>query len=164
MKRLIVTLAALALVIGACSPRDESESRGGPLTRLAEPEDALSEPLMVALAQARNFHHKADVLLQQGKLDDAVAAVRAILTIDFPADTPESEEVILDAHARLAKLLVSTGQVDEALAVVDAGATLLDESDADGARAARVEAITAYDRSIAINQALMKQLAAEGQR
>ncbi len=151
----------------------------------------LGEPLLIALAQARNYHHKADVQLKQANIDDAIASVRAILAVPFPEGAPEAEDVRLDARARLAKLLNVKGAVDEAMSVVDAGiasterrsfflanlytvrgevfearANILDEDespDADArARAARMSAIEAFDRSIEINAELQRALMNEG--
>ena len=188
---LLIVGAALAL---ACA-RDED--RGGrSVTRITASDErdrdrqAIDEPLMIALSQAKNFHHKARVYMSDGKLDDATAAVRAILSIRFPAGAPEAEDVRLDARALLAKLLLGQGQVDAAMTVVEEGlatvsrdsfflanlytvkgevlqaqATALDSSGvaADHARAVtlRQQAIIALDRSIAINTALQAALMEE---
>ena len=188
---LLIVGAALAL---ACA-RDED--RGGrSVTRITASDErdrdrqAIDEPLMIALSQAKNFHHKARVYMSDGKLDDATAAVRAILSIRFPAGAPEAEDVRLDARALLAKLLLGQGQVDAAMTVVEEGlatvsrdsfflanlytvkgevlqaqATALDSSGvaAEHARAVtlRQQAIIALDRSIAINTALQAALMEE---
>lgn len=189
MKRIIsLGLLLVGLLLSAtCSPGQSSQPDR--VTELAAPDPALGEPLMVALAQARNFHHKADVLLAEARLDDAASALRQILVIPFPPGAPEAEDVLFDARARLAKLLVSRGAIDEALAMVDQGiasasrpsfflanlytargevlearAQLADGSDPSAAKAARLQAIAAFDQSISINEALMKQLADEAHR
>lgn len=175
-------VAALALVValGSCTGGRDDE-RG--VTALPEAEDALDEPLMIALAQARNYHHKADVLLAEARLDDAIGALRELLAIRFPAGAPEADDVVHDARARLAKLLVTKGAIDEALAVVDAGLAgaprpsfflanlhtargeVLEAhaqlATGDAARAARRQAIEAFDRSIAINRDLLRGLVDE---
>jgi tetratricopeptide (TPR) repeat protein len=186
------TLAILAIggVLGAgagamsCA-RSDDDPRGS-ATRLADPTDAVSQDLMVALAQAKNFHHKAKVYMSDGNLPEAVAAVRQILAIQFPQAAPEAEDVRLDARALLAKLLVGQGKVDEAMRVVEEGiaaasrdsfflanlytvkgevleaqGALADDGSTDGkARAAERKraAISAYDKSISINEQLQKQL------
>ena len=188
-----ITAAVLALAAGfaagalSCATRDDD--RTSPSTRLTEPEDAVSQDLMVALGQAKNYHHKAKLYMGDGQLDAAIASVRQILSIQFPNGAPEAEDVRLDARALLAKLLVSQGKLDEASHVVDEGlaaatrdsfflanlytvrgevltaqadaaAQNKDES-ADGKlRAAdlRKAAITAYDKSNSIDEALQKQL------
>jgi tetratricopeptide (TPR) repeat protein len=185
-------IVALALAIGlgalavSCATRGDDD-RGGASTRLTEPEDAVSEDLMIALGQAKNYHHKAKVYMSDGNLNEAVASVRQILAIQFPAGAPEAEDVRLDARALLAKLLVSQGKVDEAMRVVDEGiaaatrdsfflanlhtvrgevleaqAALADDGTADGktrAADARKAAIAAYDKSISINEQLQKRAA-----
>lgn len=173
--------------LGACSMTGEPDRAPSaterPVTALAQPVPALGEPLMISLAQARNYHHKADVLLREARLDQAIAALRQILSIPFPPGAAEGEDVALDARARLAKLLVTAGRLDEAMTVVDEGtatarrssfflanlytargevlearAQVLDGSDGVAAKAARIGAIEAFDRSIAINRVLMGQL------
>jgi tetratricopeptide (TPR) repeat protein len=187
---LIAALFALSLIAGiGCTAEEPLPTPNQPVTKLATPKDVLNEPLMVALAQAKNFHHKADVYLKDAQLDEAIAAVRHILAIDFPA-APEGEDVMLDARARLAKLLVTKGELDEAMSIVDDGigntkresfflanlytvrgevhearAVTLDESKGqaavEAARAARKEAIVAFDKSIEINKALLRSLPRE---
>ena len=188
---LLIVGAALAL---ACARDDDRGDRS--VTRITASDErdrdrqAIDEPLMIALSQAKNFHHKARVYMSDGKLDDATAAVRAILGIRFPAGAPEAEDVRLDARALLAKLLLGQGQVDAAMTVVEEGlatvsrdsfflanlytvkgevlqaqATALDSSGvaAEHARAVtlRQQAIIALDRSIAINTALQAALMEE---
>jgi len=183
-------LAIVALVLGAAvscvsCARNDDEPRGG-ATRLTDPTDAVSEDLMVALAQAKNYHHKAKVYTSDGNLGEAIAAVRQILAVPFPQGAPEAEDVRLDARALLAKLLVGQGKLDEATRVVEEGlaaatrdsfflanlytvkgevleaqAQVADDGSAEGkARAddAKRRAIAAYDKSIAINEELQKQL------
>jgi tetratricopeptide (TPR) repeat protein len=185
---LVAGLALAAVVATSCGNPDDATESSARVTALPGPDEALSEPLMLALAQARNYHHKADVLLREARVDEAAAALRQILSIPFPPGAPEAEDVLLDARARLAKLLTSGDQpeVADALAVVDQGiaaarrpsfflanlytargevlevsAERLAERDPAAARAARVQAIEAFDRSIEINEALMRKLIRE---
>ena len=183
---------ALLLSVAACGARgeDEASQRGADhdrVTKLAEPRTALSEKLMVTLALAKNHHHKADVYLKQARIEDAVAEVKKILTIDFDRDSAEGEDVMLDARARLAKLLITQGALDEAMRTIDEGiagtqrqsffvanlhsvrgevfearAVALDDSDPDAAKRARHDAIRAFDRSIDIDKALLEELAERG--
>jgi tetratricopeptide (TPR) repeat protein len=119
---------ALALILGlgaglgGCSPdRDSGPERS--VTALPDPDqgEPLSEELMLALSLAKNYHHKADVLAQEARMDESAEALRQILAIRFPADAPEAEDVRLDARARLAKLLAAQGRIDEAVRVVEDG-------------------------------------------
>jgi tetratricopeptide (TPR) repeat protein len=185
-------LVALAAGLGALTPSCTSGGDDAPArsaTRLPEPDDAVSEDLMIALAQAKNFHHKAKVYMSDGNFAEATASVRQILAIQFPAGAPEAEDVRLDARALLAKLLVGQHQLDEAMRTVDEGiasasrdsfflanlytvrgevleaqADAADATTADGktrAAEARRAAIVAYDKSISINKALQQRLIEE---
>jgi hypothetical protein len=187
-------LGGLAVVAGGCSHGDDGDS-GRSVTRITSPEERdrdqpIDEALMLALSQAKNFHHKARVYMTDGKLDEATAAVRAILSIRFPNGAPEAEDVRLDARALLAKLLLGQGLVDQSMTIVDEGlaaptresfflanlytvkgeilqaqAAALDGTGSadDHARAItlRQQAIVALDRSIQINTALQQALMEE---
>ncbi len=181
---LILGIAIGITGLAACS--SERDASTPSQTRLAEPTDVIDEELMLALAQAKNFHRKAKVYMSDGNLVAATASVRQILSLRFPTGAPEAEDVRADARALLAKLLVSQGQIEEAMRTVQEGlaqsqresffvanlhtvqgeihearAAVLDaEGEASKAKAAdeRRAAITAYDRSIEINVKLQKQL------
>jgi len=153
-------------------------------TELAEPTDVTDRALMIALDEAKNFHHKAKVYMSDGNLAAATASVRQILSLHFPPGAPEAEDVQLDARALLAKLLVSQGQLEDAMRIVDAGIALSTrksfflanlytvkgeihearalQADAAGDKATgdaeRRAAITAFDQSIQIDDMLQKQL------
>ena len=179
--------AALGLGIGAACSTDTGAPPAGSVTKVPEPSDvagdAISQELMIALAQAKNYHHKAKVYMSDGNLAAATAAVRQILSLRFPAGAPEAEDVWLDARALLAKLLVSQSQLDEAATVVAEGLAQASresffaanlhtvQGEIHEARAAQLDAakdpraadekraaIAAYDRSIQINAALQKRL------
>ena len=153
------------------------------MTRLPAPESVLSEELMLPLHQAKNLHRVADVYLQNGKVAEATESVRKILSLQFPDGAPEGEDVKLDARARLAKLLIPQGKLDEALKVLDDGingstresfflsnvytvkgevlqaiAATLDDTDKEAAARHRVQAIDALETSIHIDRRLQTQL------
>jgi len=189
-------LALGALATAACSTERDagSSARTGeaaprPATRLTDPADAdaelIGQDLLVALAQAKNFHHKAKVHMTDGNLPAAVASVRQILSLAFPRGAPEADDVRNDARALLAKLLISQGQLDEAARTVaeglaqsqresffvanlytvqgeihEARAAALDASEPGNAAATgeRHAAIESYDHSIQINERLQKKL------
>jgi hypothetical protein len=143
----------------------------------------IDERLLSCLEEARAWQHRADIHLADGALTDAITDVEQVLRISFPGGAPEGEEARLDAHARLAKLLLSTGDEKRALAEVAAGRseatfdsfyrahveTVAGEIfeararglDADAAKAARKEALAAYERSIDINKRVQARLAKE---
>ena len=177
-------LLLVVMIVTACScsqqEREPAPSITQSATRTAEPSDVIDQKLMVALSQAKNFHHKAKVYMSDGKLDDAIASVREILSLQFPADAPEAEDVRDDARALLAKLLVGKGELDEAMRVVTEGlaaspresffvANLYTvQGEIHEARAAQLQgaqaadekraAIASYDKSIEIDARIQKKL------
>lgn len=185
----VVALLALAALV-ACDTSDDGRAAtppAGRVTQVTQPEDGIDQPLMIALSQAKNFHHKAKVYMSDGKPDLAIAAVRGVLAVTFPAGAPEAEDVRADARALLAKLLLAQGQPDAAMSEIDAGlaaatresffvanlytvrgeileaqAAKLDGAtapdDVTRSRELKRQAIVAYDKSIAINEALQRQL------
>ena len=179
-----VLLTIANIVFFVVQLRDDARGDDRSVTRVAEPEEVIGEELMLALAQAKNFHHKAKVYMTDGNFTEATAAVRQILSLRFPANAPEAEDVRNDARAMLAKLLVAQEQLEEAMRTVSEGiaqssresffvANLYTvQGEIHEARAAKHDragekatadderraAIKAYDRSIQINEALQKKL------
>jgi hypothetical protein len=176
-------LLTIANVIAFVATRDSGSTQPA-VTRVAEPDEVIGQELMMALAQAKNFHHKAKVYMTDGKLPEATAAVRQILSLRFPPNTPEADDVRNDARAMLAKLLVGQNQLEEAMRTVNEGLaqspresffvanlyTVQGEVhearalayDTSGEKAKATEerrsAIAAYDKSIKINEGLLKKL------
>ena len=188
---IVVMLGLLMCVGGTACDRNQTANDNGSKVNArgsAATGPVISEALMLALAQAKNYHHKANVLVADGKPADAIVVVRQILALRFPANAPEADDVRHDARALLAKLLASQGQLDDAMTVIAEGlasatrdsffvanlytvqgelhqarAEVLAKdparkTEADNARRA---AIVAFDRSIQINTVLQQQL--EGQ-
>jgi tetratricopeptide (TPR) repeat protein len=179
-------LIAIVCAIAGCTGGEHSDqpAKGSAVTQLPDPRDVIDEQLMIPLAQAKNFHHKAKVYMSDGNLGEATAAVRQILSLRFPPGAPEADDVRNDARALLAKLLVSQNQLDEAMRTVDEGlaqssresffvANLYTvQGEIHEARAAQLDtgtdkakaveerraAITSYDKSIQINERLQKKL------
>lgn len=173
----------MSLALLACAQRHDEPA---PTTRTAEPSEAIDQDLMIALGQAKNYHHKAKVLMSDGNLVAATAAVRQILSLSFPKGAPEAEDVRNDARALLAKLLLGQGQVEEADRVISEGiaqsardsffkanlytvqgelhearAAAFDATGDAGKASAgdeRHKAIESYDQSIHINEQLQKTL------
>ncbi len=177
-------LIAVIAITGCFACGNDKESP--PTTRTPEPTEVIGQDLMISLSKAKNFHHKARVLMSDGKIPEAIASVREILSLKFPAGAPEAEDVRNDARALLAKLLVGQGQVEEAMTVVTEGigqsqresffvANLYTvKGEVHEARAAALDAsvpanqakivdekraaIEAYDKSNQINTVLQQQL------
>lgn len=166
-----------------------SEREPAPRVTTADPTEVIGDDLMISLSKAKNFHHKARVYMSDGKTDEAIASVREILSLQFPKNAPEAEDVRNDARALLAKLLVGQGKVEDAMTVVTEGiaqsqresffvanlytvkgevhearAALLDANDPN-VKAKIVEekraAIEAYDKSNQINTVLQQTLMEE---
>jgi len=192
MKRtrpLLVIAITVITSLGAASIGCTGDRDPKPTTRTAEPTDVIDQDLMISLSKAKNFHHKARVYMSDGKLVEATAAVREILSLKFPAGAPEADDVRNDARALLAKLLVGQGQIEEAMTVVTEGiaqsqresffvanlytvkgevhearAAALDANDP--ATSARIKdekraAIEAYDKSNQINTLIQQRLMEE---
>lgn len=185
MKKYLMALFALCAVIAITGSLSCGGEKEPPVTtRTADPTEVIGEDLMIALSKAKNYHHKARVYMSDGKIAEAIASVRAILSLEFPAGAPEAEDVRNDARALLAKLLVGQNQIEEAMTVVTEGiaqseresffvanlytvqgeihearALQLDTAN-EKAKAAeeRRAAIGAYDKSIKINETLQKKL------
>src|SRR4051812_41377335 len=105
----------------ACSCSTDKPTEPTPTTHTAEPTDVIDQNLMIALSKAKNFHHKARVYMSDGKIAEAISALREILSLEFPHGAPEAEDVRNDARALLAKLLVSQNNLDEAMRTVQEG-------------------------------------------
>jgi hypothetical protein len=195
MKRLLFAFAVLAAACSSETPTGSKQS----VTRVAEPDDVkaareasgraetlIDQELMIALAQAKNFHHKARVYQSSGQMTDAIDSVRQILTLGFPVGASEADDVRNDARALLGKLLLSQNQLDEAQRVVEEGiaasqresffvanlhtvkgeileerAKVTDATDKPKANELRRAAILAFEKSIQINETLQKQLMEE---
>ncbi|HUJ58560.1 MAG TPA: hypothetical protein VLX92_08710, partial [Kofleriaceae bacterium] len=99
MKYIVLCCALLAAGCSACSSSSDHEPPPG--TRLTEPSDAIDQDLMIALSQAKNFHHKAKVYMSDGNVPAAIASVREILSLKFPPGAPEADDVRADARALL---------------------------------------------------------------
>ena len=80
-----------------------------------------SDELLLALGQVRNFHHKADVQVEDGHPEAAIESLTQALAVPFPPGAPEAEDVRLDTRARIAKLELGLGRVDDAEQVVRGG-------------------------------------------
>jgi predicted negative regulator of RcsB-dependent stress response len=197
-----VAVVLLASLVAGCATREaepdgeertdqagetgESGETQRRVTELVDPNKALTEELLLGLALAKNHHHKADIYLKEGRIDDAVVEVQKVFEVRFPAGSPEGEDVVLDARARLAKLLVTKGAIDQAMEVVDTGiagtrrqsffvanlhavrgevwearAVSIEEEDPGAAKAARHEAIRAFDTAIRIENALLDMVTRE---
>jgi tetratricopeptide (TPR) repeat protein len=137
-------------------------------------EKAANERTLAALLEARELYRKADALAAAGDLDGALRALDEITLVQIPQEAPEREDVALDALAEKSRLLLGAGRVLEAeraarRAVAAAsrdsyflGLAWLRLGDALRAQGRAREAVGAFERSIAVNRAVMDRLAREG--
>jgi tetratricopeptide (TPR) repeat protein len=189
-KYVLLLLLAVTTITGcSCTGDRDKPAEPPPTVKTADPTDVIGQDLMIALSKAKNYHHKARVYMSDGKIAEAIASLREILSLKFPAGAPEAEDVRNDARALLAKLLVSQNQIDEAMRVVQEGiaqsqresffvanlytvkgeahqarADALDANDP--ANKSRIEdekraAIVAFDKSIQISTGLQQRLMEE---
>ncbi len=179
---ILLALVVVACLVAGCAkaPSRARDQRCCP----CKAGQQLDERLMATLASARAHHHQADIYQRQGQADQAMAAVKKILALDLDSRYPEAEEVRLDAAARLAKMMLSREDADQALGLVDGQikgaqresfylsnlhsvrgeilefqAKALDKAgDKDRAKEVSREAIAAFERSIVINKKLQQRL------
>lgn len=113
--RLALGAAALAALLGVtaagatatsgCSRRDGDANEGAAV---------VDTELLAYLSEARALHHQADLRKQGGDVAGAAAAMKRLVAARPPHEgrkTPEVEEVLADAHARLAELELERGDV-----------------------------------------------------
>lgn len=108
LARVLVIAAALGLggagaVAAGCSRKDADDGAA-----------VVDTELLAYLSAARALHHQADLKRQNGDVPGAVLAMQKLLSAPRPHDgrpVPEIEEVLADAHARLAELELERGNV-----------------------------------------------------
>lgn len=174
-QRMLCGLAALlGVLLASC------ERGAGP----AKPANDTQELALLTLSEARALQRRADLLLSDGDVQGAIASVTEVLGLPFPEGMAEADEVKLDARGRLARLHLSQGTaqgVEQALTVIAAGraaskqdsfflsqlellqgealeAKASHASDEATRREAKQEAVSAYDRAIAIDKRLIRVL------
>jgi tetratricopeptide (TPR) repeat protein len=119
MKRLTLLLyplagVALAFVVAAAAAacrNDVGGISGCPSAEVAGP--PVDTQLMAFLSAARALHHEADIKEQSGDDDGAVAALERLARMPAP-QAIEVDEVLADAHARLAELRLRRADLDGA--------------------------------------------------
>ena len=119
---LLVALTALLLALGlgfaatpGCSRHDGSADDGTA---------AVDTEIMAFLSEARALHHQANLAEEGSDLAGAIRAMDRLVTARRPhpeRKTPEVEEVLADAYARLAELRLKKGELDSAAVAVKSG-------------------------------------------
>ncbi len=111
---LAVLVIALAIAIG-CRARDGDEQDRSPVVDME---------LMAFLSEARALHHRANLEEEASNLPGAAAAMQRLVDARRPHEgtkTPEVEEVLADAYARLAELHLRQNALGPAADAVKAG-------------------------------------------
>ena len=111
---LAVLVIALAIAIG-CRGRDGGEQDSAPVVDME---------LMAFLSEARALHHQANLKEEASDLRGAAAAMQRLVEARRPHEgtkTPEVEEVLADAYARLAELHLRQSALGPAADAVKAG-------------------------------------------
>jgi tetratricopeptide (TPR) repeat protein len=78
---------------------------------------AVDTELMAFLSEARALHHEANLREDAGDLPGAIGAMERLVAARRPhpeRPTPEVEEVLADAYARLAELRLKRGELEPA--------------------------------------------------
>lgn len=113
---LFALVVALAIAIPVGCAREGAETNGG-----APPIDT---EVMAFLSEARALHHEANLKEEAGDVPGAVAAMDRLVAARRPhpeTKTPEVEEVLADAYARLAELELKRGGLPAAGKAIDSG-------------------------------------------
>lgn len=103
---------AFLLAAGACSKGRESSA------------DVVDTDLMAYLSQARALHHQANMKEDAKDLPGATDAMRRLVAAGTPHGgraTPEVDEVLADAYARLGELLLRQAALDPAAEAIARG-------------------------------------------
>ena len=117
----LVTLSGLLLLlVVAFAGAPSCTGRAGS----ADDGTAVDTEIMAFLSEARAFHHEANLKEENGDLPGAIGAMERLAAARRPHPgraTPEVEEVLADAYARLAELRLKKGDLDPAAAAVKSG-------------------------------------------
>lgn len=114
MRRLATSFLLALLVLCALACRDPD---GGAAT-------AVDTELMAFLSEARALHHQANLHEDASDLPGAIAAMDRLVAARRPhpeRPTPEVEEVLADAYARLAELRLKRGELEPAGSAIARG-------------------------------------------
>jgi hypothetical protein len=119
--RWLLAVAALSLGLAAC--RSEGATTAGcPSAQPAAP--AIDEAVMAFLSAARALHHEADIRERSGDVQGAIAPLEKLVAMPAPRAV-EVQEVLADAHARLAELRLERQDIEGATRDVEAGLLLV---------------------------------------
>lgn len=185
MKASLLAIGLLGLLGPVTACRDQVAPAGCPSAQPAQP--AIDEAVMAFLSGARALHHEADIHEKDGDVDGAVASLRRLVAMPAPSAV-EVQEVLADAHARLAELELLEGDVAGATRDVEAGLrtvqgptyfrghllevqgrveearanALADAGKSDQAAAAKARALTALEQAVHVQEQVIEHALADG--
>jgi hypothetical protein len=118
---LLASFALTALGLGCRSRERDQESEGNG----AHGAQVVDTDLMAFLSEARALHHQANLKEESGDLAGAAAAMERLTVARRPGDgrSPEVQEVLADAYARLAEIELHRRAWGRALEAVRSGLT-----------------------------------------
>ena len=181
----LVLAIASGGMTGAVACRGDRSPSGCPSAeRAAAPVDAA---LMAFLSAARALHHEADLRQGAGDLAGAIASLERLLTLPAPK-AAEVDEVLADAHARLAELRLERGDLEGADRDVQSGLAqvrgptyfrghllevgglveearsraLADAGKAEEATRARARAVTLLEEAVRVQERVIQRALADG--
>ncbi|MDB4940683.1 MAG: hypothetical protein JWP97_217 [Labilithrix sp.] len=117
----LLAVLGAALAVASTAPGCSRDGGGG---HAAEGSPPVDTETMAFLSEARALHHRANLAEDEGDLPGAAAAMDRLVGARRPhpaTRTPEVEEVLADAYARLAELRLKKGELDVAGAAVASG-------------------------------------------
>jgi hypothetical protein len=183
---LVLLLAATMGAAGAAvACRNDTTVAGCPSADPVTP--PIDEPVMAFLSAARALHHEADIRERSGDTSGAIAALERLVALPAPRAV-EVDEVLADAHARLAELRLGKGDVEGAERDVQAGlqhvqgptyfrghlleveglleerraATLADGGRTEEAAKARAHAVTLLEEAVHVQEQVIDRALADG--
>lgn len=115
LSALTLTVVVAFAGVPSCSHNAGTSDDGTP---------AVDTEIMAFLSEARALHHQANLAEEGSDLDGAIRAMDRLVAARRPhpeRSTPEVEEVLADAYARLAELRLKKGDVDPAALAVKSG-------------------------------------------
>ena len=178
-----LVIGLLCVMPWACAKRSKVGPDGNsnrPVT--SAPSAVVDESLLAYLSSARSLHHEADLYEDKNDPRGAIGALERLLAIPSKP-SPEVDEVVADTRARLAELRSELGDFDAALQDVALGLkaapavsyfrghllevkglvlqkraqALADKGDAEGAKKAKDEAMTAFEEAVAVQGEVIKK-------
>lgn len=115
---LLLALSVAFGVVPACSRHDGGADDGTPV----------DTEIMAFLSEARALHHEANLKEESNDLAGAIDAMARLVSARRPhperkgaMSSPEVEEVLADAYARLAELRLKKGELEGAAGAVKSG-------------------------------------------